>query len=116
MSLDIVNAILNGNPQMELILFSEVPKYLPKKKGKYLHPSSVYRWSDRGCKAIDGRSVHLKFIRLGGTRATTAQWLQDFFQELALSRDDFFAEKQRQHCKKQLLNIEQELDTEWENL
>ena len=45
--------------------------------GRKAHVSTLYRWSDAGCKGI-----RLEAIQIGGTRCTSAEALQRFFSAL----------------------------------
>ena len=54
-------------------------KQLPKRRGgKRPHVSCLYRWSTDGC-----RGVVLESIQIGGTRCTSAEALQRFFDRLS---------------------------------
>lgn len=54
-------------------------KQLPKRRGgKRPHVSCIYRWSTVGC-----RGVVLETIQIGGTRCTSAEALQRFFDRLS---------------------------------
>ena len=51
-------------------------KHLPRRrKGKRPHPATLFRWSTRGC-----RGVKLETIQCGGTRCTSVEALQRFFE------------------------------------
>jgi hypothetical protein len=55
-----------------------------ERAGKRVHVATLYGWCERGC-----RGVRLRYIQIGATRATTQQWLADFFEALAVqSRGD----------------------------
>lgn len=55
------------------LTFSEVSKWLPKRNGKKVHYSTVYRWATKG---VRGRV--LETIRVGGVRYTSVQALERF--------------------------------------
>lgn len=63
----------------ELIPLADVPKlpWLPKRNGKRLHKSTVFRWAQRGVGGIK-----LKTTRIGGARCTTEAALREFFAGL----------------------------------
>jgi Protein of unknown function (DUF1580) len=62
----------------QLIALSDVPKHLPARRGgKKVHVSSVFRWAQRGCKG-----VKLEALQAGGTKVTSAEALQRFFEKL----------------------------------
>jgi hypothetical protein len=57
---------------------SEAPTKLPRRRGgKKVNVATLYRWSTRGI-----RGVVLETIQIGGTRCTSAQALQRFFERL----------------------------------
>jgi len=64
----------------ELIRLSDVPslKNLPRREdGRRLHISTIYRWTTAGV-----RGVRLETVQVGGTRCTSEDALQRFFNEL----------------------------------
>ena len=52
----------------QAIPLSEVPRYVPKRRGKKVHYSTVYRWATKG---VRGR--HLETALIGGIRYTTVE-------------------------------------------
>lgn len=67
----------------ELILFSDLPKHLPKQpSGKKLHLSAAYRWKNQG---ICG--VRLETIFVAGSRYTTKQALNRFWHRVTAAKD-----------------------------
>jgi Protein of unknown function (DUF1580) len=50
----------------------------PRRRGRNAHVSSVYRWSTVGC-----RGVVLESLQVGGTRCTSREALQRFFERLS---------------------------------
>ena len=57
---------------------AEAPPKLPRRRGgKKVNVATIYRWSTRGI-----RGVVLETIQIGGTRCTSAQALQRFFERL----------------------------------
>ena len=60
----------------QLILLTELPELLPKKRGKKVHPSTCHRWSKRGCR---GRK--LETCRIGNARYTSIEAFQRFAGE-----------------------------------
>lgn len=58
-----------------LVSFNEVPQHLPKRGGKKVHYSTVYRWATKGAR---GRLLESAII--GGLRYTTLEALQRFTQ------------------------------------
>jgi len=58
-----------------LIPIDELPKKLPRRNGKQVHRSTIYRWIDRGIKGVVLRSE-----LIGGLRYTRIEWLQEFVE------------------------------------
>lgn len=66
-----------------LIALADVPANLPDRRGgRRPHISCVYRWSQRGC-----RGVVLETLQIGGTRCTSLEALQRFFERLTAARN-----------------------------
>lgn len=67
-------------PQLDLqreacISLAEVPSLLPRKRGKKVHYSTVYRWVTKGTR---GRI--LESWTIGGVRYTSVEALNRFFE------------------------------------
>lgn len=61
-----------------LLTFQEAVKLLPRKRqGKTPSPSTLYRWSTNGLYG-----VRLETLCVGGSRCTSAEALQRFFERL----------------------------------
>src|SRR5262245_39946892 len=59
--------------------FAQDAKLIPsRRKGRKCHVSTLFRWSSAGC-----RGVVLESIQIGGSRCTSAQALQRFFERLS---------------------------------
>lgn len=69
--------------QLDLIPLADVPRILPPRRGgKRIHPSCVFRWASEGvlgCK--------LRWISMGRCRVTRREWLEEFFAQVAAARD-----------------------------
>lgn len=52
----------------QAITLAEVPRYIPKRRGKKVHYSTVYRWTTKGAR---GRL--LESVLIGGLRYTTVE-------------------------------------------
>lgn len=65
------------------ISLSDVPGILPKKKGKKVHYSTVYRWVTKGTR---GRI--LESMLIGGVRFTTIEALNRFFETTTIQAND----------------------------
>lgn len=69
------------DPELEQVLtLAEAAKlkWLPKRRaGKRLHVSTVYRWTEQGC-----RGIVLESIQVGATRCTSVEALKRFFTAL----------------------------------
>ena len=61
-----------------LVSLAEAPKHIPRRKGKKVHSSTPYRWTTNGV-----RGVVLESIQCGGTRYTSLEALDRFFQRLS---------------------------------
>lgn len=63
-----------------VLSLTEAAKRLPHRRGgKRPHVSCLYRWSTSGC-----RGVVLETIQVGGTRCTSVEALQRFFDRLSI--------------------------------
>jgi hypothetical protein len=64
-----------------LLTLAQVAEEHPRRrKDRKTHVSTLYRWSIAGC-----RGVRLETIQIGGTRCTSQQVLQRFFEKLSQS-------------------------------
>ncbi|QDS99245.1 DUF1580 domain-containing protein [Adhaeretor mobilis] len=70
----------NPKPNKHVAL-TDVPALLPKRRGKKVHHSTVYRWATKG---VRGRV--LESVKVGNVRFTTVSALNRFF-EPKTSRD-----------------------------
>jgi hypothetical protein len=62
-----------------IISLADAAKELPRRRrGRKVHVSCVYRWSTVGCKG-----VVLETLQVGGTRCTSREALQRFFERLS---------------------------------
>lgn len=67
----------------EVVSLADATKRLPKiRNGKNLHLSTLFRWAQGGKLANDGSRVRLETIQLGGTKCTSLEALQRFFDRL----------------------------------
>ena len=65
-----------------VITLSDAAKELPRRRGgRKAHVSCIYRWSTIGC-----RGVVLETLQVGGTRCTSKEALQRFFEQLSEPR------------------------------
>ncbi len=65
-----------------IITFTAAAKELPRRRrGRNAHVSCLYRWSTIGC-----RGVVLETLQIGGTRCTSREALQRFFEQLSEPR------------------------------
>ena len=65
MSIDLANE--------RMVAVTEVPEHLPRRRGKKVHISTIYRWIQRGA-----RGKVLESALLGGIRYTSLEALQRF--------------------------------------
>jgi hypothetical protein len=54
-----------------------------RRRGRKTNISTLYRWATTGCKG-----VVLETIQIGGTRCTSREALQRFFEKLTLPRQE----------------------------
>jgi hypothetical protein len=59
-----------------LLTLSQAAKILPRNNGRYIHTSTLWRWT-RGL-----RGVYLQYVRVGRFIMITEDWLHQFFTEL----------------------------------
>ena len=60
-----------------VVTLAEAVQQLPRRRGRPIHLSTLYRWTVSGC-----RGVILESIQVGATRATSREALQRFFERL----------------------------------
>jgi len=61
-----------------VISFADAPQHLPRRRGgKRPNLSTIYRWAQRGCKG-----VRLEMLQVAGTKCTSVEALQRFFDRL----------------------------------
>ena len=65
-----------------LILFSDLPKHLPKRGKKDIHLSACYRWKNQG---IAG--VRLETVFIAGNRWSSIEALNRFWQRVTEAKD-----------------------------
>jgi hypothetical protein len=71
-----------------IITLDEVGDHVPFRRGhKRLHVCTVYRWTKQGSRARDGSKVRLPTIQVGGTKCTSLEALQWFFDRLGEGPD-----------------------------
>jgi hypothetical protein len=62
-----------------LVSFTQATKTLPARRcGKRPHVATMYRWALYGCKG-----VRLETVQIGGTKCTSIEALQRFFNRLS---------------------------------
>src|SRR3954471_22871048 len=65
-----------------LLTLAQAADELPRRRrGRKTNVSTLYRWSQVGC-----RGVVLETIQIGGTRCTSQEALQKFFERLSQAR------------------------------
>ena len=65
------------------IPFSEVPNLIPRRRGKKVHYSTVYRWATKG---VRGRVLPSRLV--GGIRYTTVAELNQFLEASRQTSED----------------------------
>ena len=89
-----------------LISLAEAASLCPKRRrGKKPHVSCIYRWTSSGC-----RGVVLESIQVGGTRCTSRDALQRFFERLTGSSTPSAPAPTSLHRRKQIAEAERILD------
>ena len=81
----------------EYITLSKAAKICP------MRPSTnvVWRWCRRGLTSRSGEKVYLRHVRIGRKIFTTANWLRDFFNNVAWE-DLVFFKRNKNHSHKNL--------------
>jgi hypothetical protein len=65
-----------------LISLAQAANELPRRRrGRKTHVSTLFRWTTAGC-----RGIVLETLQVGGTRCTSKEALQRFFERLSESR------------------------------
>ena len=65
-----------------LVSLANAAKLIPRRRrGRKTHVSTLFRWTTAGC-----RGVVLESIQVGGTRCTSKEGLQRFFEQLSEQR------------------------------
>jgi hypothetical protein len=65
-----------------LLTLAQAAAELPRRRGRKTNLSTLYRWTQAGC-----RGVQLESIQIGGTRCTSREALQRFFEALSERRE-----------------------------
>jgi uncharacterized protein DUF1580 len=64
-----------------VIPLTSAPSYLPRRNGKPIHNSTLFRWASKGV-----RGVRLETIRVGGSRCTSIEALRRFVAQLSVGQ------------------------------
>jgi hypothetical protein len=65
-----------------LITLADAAKLIPRRRrGRKTHVSTLFRWTTIGC-----RGVRLESLQCGGTRCTSREAMQRFFESLSQQR------------------------------
>jgi hypothetical protein len=90
-----------------LISLADVPAQLPNRRGgRRPHVSCIYRWAQRGCKGI-----RLETLQCGGTKVTSLEALQRFFERLGTPTPDIHPPNRTARQREQaILRAERELE------
>ena len=78
-----------------LLLFTKIPSHLEERTGKRPHIASCHRWRTRGIG-----DIKLETILIGGTRYTSEQALERFFQDSTKAKDKKDASKQAKDARR----------------
>lgn len=60
----------------------------PGRGGRPTHPSTIWRWVFKGCRAPDGRRVRLEAVRVGAHWVTSREAIRRFSDALTPRLDD----------------------------
>jgi hypothetical protein len=61
-----------------VVSLTDATKHLPQRRGgRAVHVATLYRWAQRGV-----RGVRLEILQVGGTKCTSLEALQRFFERL----------------------------------
>lgn len=74
--------ILNEVEAGEGITLARAAKLIPGASGKHANPSTLFRWTVSGARAVDGERVKLEFLRVGGRIVTTQAAVRRFMLAL----------------------------------
>lgn len=90
----------------ELLSLPAAARLLPRRRGgKKVHTATLYRWTTAGLKG-----VVLESLQVGGTRCTSQQALQRFFDQLNPLRTAHRSQDCRSQKSKQAMLVEKQLD------
>ncbi len=90
----------------ELLSLPEAARILPRRRGgKKVHTATLYRWTTTGLKG-----VVLESLQVGGTRCTSRQALQRFFDQLSPLPTSHRSPECRSQKSKQASLVEKQLD------
>jgi len=92
------------NINEELMTLSDATRYAPRRNGKKVHVSTIYRWSTLGC-----RGVVLETLQAGSTRVTSREALSRFFARLTADVQGHAVEARTEQAADEL-RVSQELD------
>jgi hypothetical protein len=74
--------MIDFNDSNELITIAELPSRLPKRGGKPLNHTTVWRWVSRGIRG----GIRLECVSVGAQLCTTGANLHAFFERLEANR------------------------------
>jgi hypothetical protein len=69
-------------PDEQKMTLTQAAAWLPRRRGRRTHVSTLYRWTQTGC-----RGVRLEYVQIGATRCTSLEALQRFFDRLTRDAD-----------------------------
>jgi hypothetical protein len=65
------------------LTFSKAARLIPPlRQDRPVSPATIWRWSSRGCRSVDGKSVKLESWKVGGRTVTSAEALGRFLDAL----------------------------------
>ncbi len=65
----------------QLVPLSELPAFVPRRRGRMVHVATVHRWAAQG---VHGE--RLRVVALGGQTCTTLAWVREWAERVAAAR------------------------------
>ena len=91
--------------QEQVLTLSEATRHVPVRRGKKTHASTIWRWAKAGL-----RGVRLETIQVGGSRCTSVEALQRFFERLTAAVDGPGQSVTPARRRREIERAERELD------
>jgi hypothetical protein len=80
----------------EVLTLSKAARRLPRLRDKPPSPATMWRWINKGVKSLNGTTVRLEIVKVGGTTCTSLEALNRFFRRLSeVPKSDEISDTQR---------------------